>query len=92
MFTFKYSGEDELVLKDTKTGIETPIVNGGTYEFTSNTSDDDMRFVIKKVSNAATGVENIYDNVSGVQKVMHNGTIYIIRDGRIYNAIGTRVK
>ncbi len=91
-FTFKYSGDDELVLKDTKTGIETPIVNGGTYEFTSNTSDDDMRFVIKKVSNAATGVENIYDNVSGVQKVMHNGTIYIIRDGRIYTTTGNVVK
>ena len=25
-------------------------------------------------------------------KVIRNGTLYIIRDGRIYNAIGTRVK
>jgi len=91
-FTFKYSGEDELILKDTKTGVETPIEDGGTYEFTSNTSDDDLRFVIKKVSNAATGVDEIGGNASGVQKIMYNGTMYILREGRIYSAEGAFVK
>ena len=91
-FMFKYSGEEALVLKDTKTGVETPIEDGGTYEFTSNTSDDDLRFVIKKVSNAATGVDEIGGNASGVQKIMYNGTMYILREGRIYSAEGAFVK
>lgn len=91
-FTFKYSGEDELVLKDTKTGIETPIVDGETYEFTSNKGDDDMRFVIKKAPTVVTGVDEIGDNVSGVQKFMHSGTMYIVRDGRIYSVEGALVK
>ena len=40
----------------------------------------------------ATGVENIQTSEYSVQKFMENGQLFIIRDGRIYNAQGVLVK
>ncbi len=92
--SFKYDGEDELVLKDLKNNIETLINNESRYTFTSTSTDDDLRFVvIKKAPQIATKVENTTSNEeTKVQKILHNGLLYIVRDGRIYNAEGALVK
>lgn len=37
-------------------------------------------------------IENIVVPAEGVQKILHNGQLYILRDGKIYNAVGTLVK
>ena len=42
--------------------------------------------------NAASGVENIDVNVTGVKKQILDGQLVIIRDGKAYNAIGAQVK
>ena len=40
----------------------------------------------------ATGLENISLETEGTRKVMVEGNIYIIKDGKMYNILGTRVK
>ena len=39
-----------------------------------------------------TAVENINVNVEGVKKQIIDGQLYIIRDGKAFNAMGTQVK
>ena len=41
---------------------------------------------------SATAVENINVNVEGVNKQIIDGQLYIIRDGKAFNAMGTQVK
>ena len=43
-------------------------------------------------ANAPTAIENAVKEAEGTQKMMHNGIMYIIRDGKLYNAQGIRVK
>ena len=43
-------------------------------------------------ANAPTAIENVVKTVEGTQKIMQNGIMYIIRDGKAYNAQGTQVK
>ena len=58
--------------------------------------DTDAGAYIKTVEivpdNAPTAIENVVKEVEGSQKVMQNGILYIIRDGKVYNAQGTQVK
>lgn len=95
-FRFTYDGEDELYLLDNKTGIETPITAEDTYTFTSESGDSDLRFsIIRKVPATPTDLEELTGETlqdSGVQKIMYNGKLYIIRGGRIYDATGAVVK
>lgn len=95
-FSFTYGGDEEYYLKDTKLNIETQINAEATYTFTSEAEDSDMRFmIIKHAPAVATGAEAVSGDqlaVSGVQKIMHNGQLYIIRDGGIYDATGAMVK
>ena len=95
-FSFTYDGDEEYYLKDTKLNIETLINTEATYTFTSEAEDSDMRFIIiKRAPAVATDAETVSGDwlaVSGVQKIMHNGQLYIIRDGGIYDATGTMVK
>ena len=41
---------------------------------------------------SATAVENINVNVEGIKKQIIDGQLYIIRDGKAFNAMGTQVK
>ncbi len=43
-------------------------------------------------SKAATGIEEIIPTVEGTQKIMLNGQLFIIRDGKAFNATGAQVK
>ena len=92
-FSFEYDGNEDLYLKDNKTGIETPINDESSYSFTASKTDGDMRFVtIKKSPAIVTGIDELNVQDLSVQKILHNGALYIIRDGRIYNAEGMLVK
>ena len=92
-FSFEYDGIDDLYLKDNKLGIETKIADENTYTFTSETGDGEMRFIIiKKAPQIVTDVEDVINDQIGAQKILHNGALYIVRDGRIYNAEGALVK
>lgn len=42
--------------------------------------------------NAPTAVENIGSKADETQKIMHNGILYILRNGKVFNAQGARVK
>lgn len=48
-------------------------------------------FPIRPVQDAATGLDEI-ESQGEAQKVIHNGQLLIIREGRIYNAQGARVQ
>ena len=43
-------------------------------------------------SNAPTSVENTEVNSSNVQKLLRNGQLLILREGKTYNAMGTEIK
>lgn len=43
-------------------------------------------------ANAPTGIEEIIPTVEGTQKIMLNGQIFIIRDGKVFNATGAQVR
>jgi len=95
-FRFTYDGEEELYLLDNKTGIETPITAEDTYTFTSESGDSDLRFsIIRKTPAVPTDIETVTGEslqTTGVQKIMYNGMLYILRSGRIYDATGALVK
>ena len=43
-------------------------------------------------SAVTTGIENTSAKLDGSQKVLRNGQLFIIRDGKTYNAFGQTVK
>lgn len=91
-YTISFIGNEAgYYLNDVKTAKSTLIAEGNTYAFTSDDSDQSKRFVISKTPMSPTGVENVVDGTNA-RKQMINGVLYIIRDGRIYNAEGALVK
>lgn len=95
-FRFAYDGEEELYLRDNKTGAETLISAEDTYSFTTEAGDNDLRFsIIRKTPAVPTDIETVTGEglqTTGVQKIMYNGMLYILRSGRIYDATGALVK
>ena len=89
---FEYLGENAWYLNDTKKETSTLISEDNSYSFDA-TANDGARFVISKspIQKVPTGVDEISDS-SKARKQMIDGTLYIIRDGRIYNAEGSLVK
>lgn len=93
-FQFEYSEEAEtLYLLDLDKNIYTRVLTGSTYTFTTNDKAEHPRFILTRYGapQITTGVDEVY-NANSARKQMINGTLYIIRDGRIYNAEGTLVK
>lgn len=93
-YTISFAGDGKgYYLNDVKEEEATLIEEGNTYEFTSDEKTNATRFVISKtpVKKTPTSVENISNDVKA-RKQMIDGTLYIIRDGRIYNAEGSLVK
>lgn len=89
--TFVYDGDEELYLKDMKLNIDTQINSENSYHFAATTSDSDMRFIIHRAPAVVTGMEEVNTN-GNVQKIMHNGALYIVREGKIYSIDGALVK
>ena len=74
----------------------------GTVEVTKN-ANGRLNFEINALNScnipvhivynaAVSGVENINVNVVGTKKQIIDGQLIIIRDGKVYNALGTQVK
>ena len=93
-YTISFEGDGEgYYLNDLDEQESTLIEEGNTYVFTPNESTNSTRFVISKmpIHKITTGTDVIYDGVKA-RKQMIDGILYIIRDGRIYDATGALVK
>ena len=92
--SFAYDGEETIYLNDTKAAVSQEITEDKTYDFTAASGDNVARFTITKspVYKVPTGMENTEGFINSASKLMIDGTLYIIRDGRIYNAEGSLVK
>ena len=84
---------EQLILEDYETGARTNLLEAN-YTFDSERTQSDTRFVIYPVlrKNTPTDVPNILDNSQTTHKVFHNGHLYIIHEGRVYNGNGQIVK
>ena len=96
-FSFEYDGTEVLYLNDLKEQKSTLINAEHTYAFTTVANDAEARFIISvtPIVNTTTDVETVKGDglqVTGVRKVVIDDHVYIIRAGRMYNAIGSIVK
>ena len=90
---FDYNGEENWYLNDLKEEKSTLITNENSYSFSCSSTDAETRFVISRtpIHKVPTGTENVSAGTNA-RKQMINGVLYVIRDGRIYNAEGAVVK
>ena len=79
----------------TVTGLE----SGTMYKYSFITKNASGTVIDTKTgvftTQSPTALEDIMDNVSSsssVRKVLQNGQLYILRDGKVYNAVGAEVK
>lgn len=95
-FSFDYDGEDIWYLNDLKQQKSTLIDAAHNYSFTTVADDIEARFVISAtpIMNMPTdiGSSAVSDQPSEVRKIIINDQLFIIRAGRMYNAVGTLVK
>ena len=78
----------------TVTGLE----SGTMYKYSFTTKNASGAVIDTKTgaftTQSPTALEDIMDDASSssVRKVLQNGRLYILRDGKVYNATGTEVK
>lgn len=92
-YTISFEGDGKgYYLNDIEEQQSTLITEDNTYMFTPS-ENDAARFIISKtpIKHVATGVDEVNDGVIA-RKQMINGILYIIRDGRLYDAQGALVK
>ena len=93
--TFEYEGSDVWYLNDLKEEKSTQIDSENSYTFLSSANDNANRFVISAVPlnspTITTGTGGVSDGAR-VRKLMIDGILYIIREGRVYDVTGTLVK
>ena len=85
-----------VTLVDTETGIRTSL-SALDYTIALEAGTYDNRFIIEisPIKPVATGVEEVTGDglqVSGVRKVLIDNTLYIVKDGVMYDARGARVQ
>lgn len=95
-FTFDYS-EDErpLYLIDMNTQTYTRVVEGNEYIFSTTDTNAHNRFVLThNAPSIATDIDNLGGAIISDKavKLIKDGRLFIIRDGGIYDALGTTVK
>ena len=93
-FSFGYDGRDIWYLNDLMTQQSTRIMEGYTYHFTAAAgSVAESRFVISHtpIAHVPTELPNISNQQSTIRKIMINGKLFIVRDGRIYTVDGITV-
>jgi surface protein len=49
-------------------------------------------FITEAQYKTATGMESVQPSAVSIQKVIENGVLYILRDGKMYNVMGVEVK
>lgn len=83
---------EEYILRDVLTGAMIQMVEGAEYTFTQEANTTvPARFQVIAPARIPTGVENI-ENAPVMQKVLLNGTLYILRDNKWYSVQGQNVK
>ncbi|MBQ7997265.1 MAG: hypothetical protein IJ249_06315 [Paludibacteraceae bacterium] len=83
---------EEYILRDVLTGAMIQMVEGAEYTFTQEANTTvPARFQVIAPARIPTGVENV-ENAPVMQKVMLNGTLYILRDNKWYSVQGQNVK
>lgn len=84
---------EQLVLVDYQTGELTNLLISD-YTFYSERVQSDSRFALYAVprQNAPTDLPNALGSGSDTQKVLHNGHLYILHNGSVYNGNGQIVK
>lgn len=88
-FSFEYSGET-IYLYDRITGQSTQIMTGNTYTFTADNTTPVSRFLITTdLPRIATGLDVV--GLDESQKIIHEGRLLILHNGRVYDAQGARV-
>lgn len=95
-FTFDYDGADSWYLLDLKEQASTLITTNSSYMFVAAADDLAARFIISRTplnytDGVATGVDN-HTTSAASQKLLIDGVLYIIRNGRIYSAEGALLK
>ena len=96
-FYFSYDGDETLYLNDLKEEKSTLINGENTYQFFPKDGAFEARFVISATpfgsSDVATGTVSAEAlPVSGARKIMIDNKLFIIRNGRMYDAAGVTVK
>lgn len=84
-----------VTLIDTETGIRTNL-SAVDYTVSLESGQNDNRFVleISPIQHIATEIEtsDIGDQKSDVRKLLIDGLLYIVRDGKVYDARGARIE
>ena len=84
-----------VTLIDTENNVRTPL-GALSYTINLNAGTYDNRFVleISPVQNTPTSIENsdVSHQDSEIRKVMIDGLLYIVKDGKMFDARGARVK
>ena len=85
-----------VTLVDNETGIRTNLaLEDYTIALEAGTQNDRFYLEISPIKHVATGVEEITGDgsqVTGARKVMVDGILYIIKDGKVFSTQGARVK
>lgn len=84
-------GIKQIELQDLQEGITTNLLFNDYTFSVADRIQDDTRFVLRIVlhSQVISGMENITDTpTNGTYKTISNGHLYIVRDGKIYDATG----
>ena len=90
----QYAAQTTKGLRFTVTGLE----EATTYAYNITAKDASDKTIkshsgeFTTQSNAPTSVENTEVNSSNVQKLLRNGQLLILREGKTYNAMGTEIK
>lgn len=88
----EWSTSDEKIATVSATGLVTAVAKGEAT-ITVKTKDSGKTATCKvKVVEEEQGIENLIANPELNGKIMHQGQLYIIRDGKMYNVTGARVQ
>jgi hypothetical protein len=95
---FEYSDEaDPLYIVDVTNNVYTRVVTGNSYRFTTSDNTNHVRFILTRNYAPSVTTGNLTPTLSqgegaNARKLMIDGILYIIREGRIYTAEGALVK
>lgn len=84
-----------VTLVDNVTGTRTNLaLTDYTVTLTAGTYDERFELELSPIAQTPTDIETISDKAkeNGVRKVMVDGVLYIVRDGKVFDARGNRVK
>ena len=73
----------ELTEEPVKTGISNVVL-----KYVVNSDCGSVESEVMNISVTATAIENTQGNATQIYKIIHNGQLLIIRDGKIYNTMG----